>query len=594
MGSFPNREGLAAHGRDAQGRSDVQGQPDRPGRPEAQGGRHGPRLHVRRRGPGRRLAGRHRGQGPALQRGALARHPGLQQADQAVRRGAQGPGRQGRGLHRQPRPAVRPGAVLHRGQHREHQEPLRRPRPQLRRALRRPDPGPADPAPGPRRLRRRPLEQDHLRPRSSPRSPRSPNYEPCLLRCGKPPARDPSTGRRSWAVTAHSCRPPARCRIVPRGRSRCTGVSALCRGVARCSRSTTDRPALRRHQPPRVAARRRAQRARAVAARRCCRPRPRARPAGPTWRATFGRAKNVIFLWLQGGPPQHETFDPKPDAPAEIRGAFRPIATNVPGIQLLRAAAAHRRASPTSWPSSARCARDDDLPRRQRLLGPHRLPVRPRQSRADQADRLALLRLDRQDAQAERDAAGAHVGLAARRDAAQRQRHAGRARRPASSASAGSRSGSSATRPRPTTTIEGLALPPDDAAAAAVRPARPAARRSTGTSTAVERGGALEDCDRHVAGRLRPAHLRQGPRRRSTCSKEPDGAPRPLRPAHAGARACCWPGGWSRRACGWSTSTGRARRATRPSTTRCGTRTPRTPTACRTSSARSSTSASPP
>lgn len=49
--------------------------------------------------------------------------------------------------------------------------------------------------------------------------------------------------------------------------------------------------------------------------------------------ATFGRAKNVIYLWLQGGPPQHETFDPKPDAPAEIRGLFRPIATNVPGIQ---------------------------------------------------------------------------------------------------------------------------------------------------------------------------------------------------------------------------------------------------------------------
>lgn len=48
---------------------------------------------------------------------------------------------------------------------------------------------------------------------------------------------------------------------------------------------------------------------------------------------SFGRAKNVIFLWLQGGPPQHETFDPKPDAPAEIRGEFKPIATNVPGIQ---------------------------------------------------------------------------------------------------------------------------------------------------------------------------------------------------------------------------------------------------------------------
>jgi hypothetical protein len=49
--------------------------------------------------------------------------------------------------------------------------------------------------------------------------------------------------------------------------------------------------------------------------------------------STFGRAKNVIFLWLQGGPPQHETFDPKPDAPADIRGLFRPIATNVPGIR---------------------------------------------------------------------------------------------------------------------------------------------------------------------------------------------------------------------------------------------------------------------
>src|SRR6516225_11967811 len=48
---------------------------------------------------------------------------------------------------------------------------------------------------------------------------------------------------------------------------------------------------------------------------------------------TFGKAKNVIFLWLQGGPPQHETFDPKPDATVDIRGPFRPIATNVPGVR---------------------------------------------------------------------------------------------------------------------------------------------------------------------------------------------------------------------------------------------------------------------
>jgi hypothetical protein len=35
-----------------------------------------------------------------------------------------------------------------------------------------------------------------------------------------------------------------------------------------------------------------------------------------------------------GGPPQHSTWDPKPEAPAEIRGEFKPIATAVPGIQI--------------------------------------------------------------------------------------------------------------------------------------------------------------------------------------------------------------------------------------------------------------------
>ncbi|WP_020471887.1 DUF1501 domain-containing protein [Zavarzinella formosa] len=49
--------------------------------------------------------------------------------------------------------------------------------------------------------------------------------------------------------------------------------------------------------------------------------------------SSFGKAKNVIYLWLQGGPPQHETFDPKPDAPVDIRGPFKPINTNVPGIR---------------------------------------------------------------------------------------------------------------------------------------------------------------------------------------------------------------------------------------------------------------------
>jgi hypothetical protein len=49
--------------------------------------------------------------------------------------------------------------------------------------------------------------------------------------------------------------------------------------------------------------------------------------------ATPGRAKSCIVLFLMGGPPQHSTWDPKPDAPAEVRGDFKPIATNVPGLQ---------------------------------------------------------------------------------------------------------------------------------------------------------------------------------------------------------------------------------------------------------------------
>ena len=44
-------------------------------------------------------------------------------------------------------------------------------------------------------------------------------------------------------------------------------------------------------------------------------------PAGPRQRgATAGKAKSCIVLFFLGGPPQHETWDPKPDAPAEIRG----------------------------------------------------------------------------------------------------------------------------------------------------------------------------------------------------------------------------------------------------------------------------------
>ncbi len=43
---------------------------------------------------------------------------------------------------------------------------------------------------------------------------------------------------------------------------------------------------------------------------------------------------NCILIWMDGGPTHFETFDPKPEAPAEIRGEFNPISTNVPGIQI--------------------------------------------------------------------------------------------------------------------------------------------------------------------------------------------------------------------------------------------------------------------
>src|SRR5262245_56804913 len=45
-----------------------------------------------------------------------------------------------------------------------------------------------------------------------------------------------------------------------------------------------------------------------------------------------GPETSLILFWMWGGPSQFETYDPKPDAPAEYRGPFRPIATAVPGI----------------------------------------------------------------------------------------------------------------------------------------------------------------------------------------------------------------------------------------------------------------------
>jgi uncharacterized protein (DUF1501 family) len=45
------------------------------------------------------------------------------------------------------------------------------------------------------------------------------------------------------------------------------------------------------------------------------------------------KAKRCILLWMQGGPSHIDTFDPKPDAPVEIRGEFGTVATTLPGVR---------------------------------------------------------------------------------------------------------------------------------------------------------------------------------------------------------------------------------------------------------------------
>ncbi|HVR35065.1 MAG TPA: DUF1501 domain-containing protein [Methylomirabilota bacterium] len=57
---------------------------------------------------------------------------------------------------------------------------------------------------------------------------------------------------------------------------------------------------------------------------------PEALKGKPGW----GRAKSVILIFLQGGPSHIDIWDPKPDAPSNVRGEFKPIRTNVPGIWL--------------------------------------------------------------------------------------------------------------------------------------------------------------------------------------------------------------------------------------------------------------------
>ena len=56
--------------------------------------------------------------------------------------------------------------------------------------------------------------------------------------------------------------------------------------------------------------------------------------AGHTGGKGWGKAKSVIMVYLSGGLAHQDTFDPKPNAPAEVRGEFRTIPTALPGVRI--------------------------------------------------------------------------------------------------------------------------------------------------------------------------------------------------------------------------------------------------------------------
>src|SRR5262245_4084222 len=56
--------------------------------------------------------------------------------------------------------------------------------------------------------------------------------------------------------------------------------------------------------------------------------------AAPSGAPSLSKMKSAIMIYLPGGPSHMDMYDLKPDAPAEFRGEFKPIATNIPGIQI--------------------------------------------------------------------------------------------------------------------------------------------------------------------------------------------------------------------------------------------------------------------
>ena len=68
----------------------------------------------------------------------------------------------------------------------------------------------------------------------------------------------------------------------------------------------------------------------------------------------FNSAKSVIMIFLQGGPSHIDIWDPKPDAPANIRGEFKGIPTAIPGrlkVLAVRIAKQYKQVSPEKVPT---------------------------------------------------------------------------------------------------------------------------------------------------------------------------------------------------------------------------------------------------
>ena len=119
--------------------------------------------------------------------------------------------------------------------------------------------------------------------------------------------------------------------------------------------------------------------------------------------ASVDRTKSVIILWMRGGPSQHRHVGPQAGRPGRDPRRVRPIATNVPGIQLTDLLPHDRRASWTSGRSSAACTT-----RRRRPLDGDQICFTGYPPGPTARQRHAQLRLDRAPAEAapQPDAAG--------------------------------------------------------------------------------------------------------------------------------------------------------------------------------------------